>query len=189
MRAADSARVVHLCACSQARIVAHKWPTHALRLTQALCEENESDMSDVINFYSVSDDYGELSNFALYPIKIKGKVWPTSEHYFQAMKFESQKDQAEIRKAKTPMEAAKKGRDRKRKLRKNWESSKDNVMREAVLQKFSQHENLKELLLSTGSSKLVEHTENDKYWGDGGDGRGKNRLGIILMEVRERLGT
>ena len=38
MRAADSARVVHLCACSQARIFAHKWPTHALRLTQALSE-------------------------------------------------------------------------------------------------------------------------------------------------------
>ena len=36
MRAADSARVVHLCAYSQARIFAHKWPTHALRLTQAL---------------------------------------------------------------------------------------------------------------------------------------------------------
>ena len=39
MRAADSARVVHLCACSQARIFAHKWPTHALRLTQALGEK------------------------------------------------------------------------------------------------------------------------------------------------------
>ena len=42
MRAADSARVVHLCACSQARIFAHKWPTHALRLTQALCEKGAS---------------------------------------------------------------------------------------------------------------------------------------------------
>jgi len=36
VRAADSARAVHLCACSQARIFAHKWPAHALRLTQAL---------------------------------------------------------------------------------------------------------------------------------------------------------
>ena len=39
MRAADSARVVHLCAARCAPFVAHKWPTHALRLTQALCEK------------------------------------------------------------------------------------------------------------------------------------------------------
>ena len=45
MRAADSARAVHLCVCSQAHILAHKWPAHALRLTQALCEKTESDMT------------------------------------------------------------------------------------------------------------------------------------------------
>ena len=35
----DSARVVHLCAARCAHFIAHKWPTHALRLTQALCEK------------------------------------------------------------------------------------------------------------------------------------------------------
>ena len=39
MRAADSARVVHLCAARCAPFVAHKLPTHALRLTQALAEK------------------------------------------------------------------------------------------------------------------------------------------------------
>ena len=43
------------------------------------------------------------------------------------------------------------------------------------------------LLLATGDAKLVEHTENDDYWGDGGDGRGKNMLGRILMDVRGAL--
>jgi N-glycosidase YbiA len=52
---------------------------------------------------------------------------------------------------------------------------------------FTQHEELITLLLSTGDSKLVEHTENDDYWGDGGDGSGKNMLGRILMQVRESL--
>ncbi len=144
-------------------------------------------MDEVINFYSVNDEYGEFSNFAAYPIKLKGKVWPTSEHYFQAMKFESENDQSEIRKTKSPMEAARKGRDRKRKLRRDWESVKDNVMREAVMQKFTQHPDLKEILLSTGTAKLIEHTKNDAYWGDGGNGSGKNKLGQILMEVREKL--
>ena len=40
----DSARVVHLCAARCAPYVAHKWPTHALRLTQALCEIKKNDM-------------------------------------------------------------------------------------------------------------------------------------------------
>ena len=36
-------------------------------------------------------------------------------------------------------------------------------------------------------AKLVEHTENDAFWGDGGDGGGRNELGRVLMAVRERL--
>ncbi len=83
-------------------------------------------MEKAIKFYRVSDEFGEFSNFALHTIKLKGKVWPTSEHYFQAMKFDSQKDQNDIRRAKSPMEAAKNGRDRKRKRKRNWETIKDN---------------------------------------------------------------
>lgn len=144
-------------------------------------------MNDTIKFYSVSDEYGAFSNFALYPVKLKGKLWRTNEHYFQAMKFESISDQNEIWKAKTPLEAARKGRDRKKKLKRNWESIKDNIMREVVLAKFEQHSDLKDLLLSTNEAKLIEHTENDDYWGDGGNGKGKNMLGKILVEVRARL--
>ena len=120
---------------------------------------------NVIRFYSVADDYGEFSNFAAYPITIKKKRWPTSEHYFQAQKFKDRKDQEEIRTANSPMLAARMGRDRKRELRRDWESAKVNVMREAVLAKFSQHKDLRELLLATGDAKLVEHTEKDDYWG------------------------
>ena len=42
-------------------------------------------------------------------------------------------------------------------------------------------------LLGTGDARIVEHTANDAYWGDGGDGSGKNMLGLILMRVREAL--
>jgi ribA/ribD-fused uncharacterized protein len=61
------------------------------------------------------------------------------------------------------------------------------VMREAVLAKFTQHDDLRALLLSIGETNLVEHSRNDSYWGDGGDGSGKNMLGRILMEIREQL--
>jgi ribA/ribD-fused uncharacterized protein len=141
----------------------------------------------VIQFYSVNAEYGELSNFAPYPIKLRGKLWPTSEHFFQAQKFENRADQEDIRKVSSPMIAARMGRDRKRKLRRDWERVKVGIMREAVEAKFRQHAELTELLLATGDAKLVEHTENDDYWGDGGDGSGRNELGRILMAVRDAL--
>src|SRR5215475_3153288 len=121
-----------------------------------------------IRFDSVTGEYGELSNFAPYPIALKGRCWPTTEHYFQAQKFIDVRDQEEIRSANTPMLAARWGRDRKRRLRRDWERVKLGVMREAVEAKFRQHEDLRALLLGTGDAVLIAHTENDDFWGDGG---------------------
>lgn len=151
--------------------------------------EWSTSMNEPIKFYSTGDEYGEFSNFASFPIRIGKRVWPTSEHYFQAMKFQSKADQEEIRQANSPMLAAKMGRDRKRTLRRDWESAKVNVMREALLAKFTQHEDLRQLLLNTGDAKIIEHTANDDYWGDGGDGLGKNMLGRLLSELRTTLRT
>lgn len=142
---------------------------------------------NTIRFYSVADEYGEFSNFAEYPIRIDGESWPTTEHYFQAQKFDDTAYRQRIRRASSPMEAARMGRDRRMKLRRDWESAKVSVMHAALLAKFSQHENLRAMLLSTGNARLVEHTDNDDYWGDGGDGRGRNMLGQLLMRVRETL--
>jgi ribA/ribD-fused uncharacterized protein len=140
-----------------------------------------------IRFYSVRDEYGCFSNFTPHPIQLKGKRWPTSEHYFQAQKFADTEREEEIRQAKAPMIAARMGRSRKHKIRPDWEKVKDAIMHEAVLAKFSQHEDLRKILLATGNATLIEHTERDSYWGDGGDGSGRNMLGKILTSVREEL--
>lgn len=141
--------------------------------------------SDRILFYRVGDDYGCFSNFSKHPIVMGGKEWPTSEHYFQGQKFAGTEHEEEVRRAKSAMVAARMGRERKRPLRKDWESVKDAIMREAVRAKFTQHDDLREVLLGTGDAEIVEHTANDRYWGDGGDGSGKNMLGVILMELRQ----
>jgi ribA/ribD-fused uncharacterized protein len=143
----------------------------------------------VIKFYHVEEEYGCFSNFAWYPIKPKGKIWLTSEHYFQAQKFAGSKHEEAIRLTESPKAAAKMGRDRRKSLRSDWEVVKDDIMREAVFAKFTQHAELREVLLSTGEAILVEHTASDCYWGDCGNGQGKNMLGRILMEVRDRLKT
>lgn len=141
----------------------------------------------VIHFYSTTGEYGGFSNFSRHPVFLKGKKWPTSEHYFQAMKFLGTEHEEAVRLCKTPSLAASMGRSRKLPLRRDWESVKDQVMLEAVRAKFTQHEELKAVLLSTGHAKLIEHTAKDDYWGDGGDGSGKNRLGQLLMRVRDEL--
>ena len=130
-------------------------------------------VGNVIRFYRVSDEYGCFSNFAPYPVELDGKRWPTTEHYFQAQKFEDLQYQEAIRGQKSPMIAARMGRDRKKKLRGDWESVKVAVMRQAVRAKFTQHEDIRAILLATADATLVEPTENDAYWGDGGDGSSK----------------
>lgn len=140
-----------------------------------------------IYFYTVAGEYGAFSNFSRHGFEIDGKYWKTSEHYFQAMKFESTKYEDKVREARNPKEAARLGRRRDFPLRKDWEAIKDDVMRLAVTKKFEKHEDLAKLLLSTGDKDIVENAPSDYYWGCGQDGSGKNMLGKILMEVRDKL--
>eukprot|EP01114_Cavostelium_apophysatum_P007227 TRINITY_DN1913_c0_g1_i1.p1 TRINITY_DN1913_c0_g1~~TRINITY_DN1913_c0_g1_i1.p1 ORF type:complete len:396 (+),score=117.16 TRINITY_DN1913_c0_g1_i1:110-1297(+) len=140
-----------------------------------------------IYFYRAGDDYGCFSNFSRHKIHLNEKSWPTTEHYFQAMKFVGTVHEDEVRLAKGPKEAASLGRDRSKPLRQDWEQVKDSIMKEALIAKFTQHKDLRAILLQTGSANLIEHTANDSYWADGGDGSGKNRLGELLMEVRSEL--
>lgn len=146
-------------------------------------------MKKQILFYRTSEvPYGIFSNFDMkHPITLKGKIWPSTEHYFQAMKFEGTEHEEYVRLSKTPKEAAAIGRDRNRPLRKDWEAVKYDIMKEAVHAKFTQHEGCKYLLLLTGDNEIVEHTTNDRIWADGGDGSGQNLLGKILMEIRTQI--
>lgn len=144
-------------------------------------------MNKTIEFYRTGDEYGCFSNFAAYPIELNGQIWPTSEHYFQGQKFAGTEHEEHVRQEPSPMIAARMGRDRKRPLRSDWDEVKDDIMREAVRAKFLQHADLRDVLLSTEGANIVEHTTNDAYWGDGGDGSGKNMLGRILMEIREEI--
>ncbi len=147
----------------------------------------ESKNMKPILFYRVKEPFGEFSNFSHFPFRLNSREWPTTEHYFQAQKFAGSEYEEKIRLAHSPMIAARLGRSRIHPLRPDWEKVKEDIMRQALAAKFSQHPKLGTLLLSTGDAELVEHTKNDVYWGDGGDGTGKNRLGQLLMELRSQL--
>jgi N-glycosidase YbiA len=141
-----------------------------------------------IHFYETDKAYGCFSNFSRHPIELDGVRWPTSEHFFQAAKFTQQVDVDAVRNAATPFEAARIGRERQRSFRNDWDDVRDAVMLRALQAKFGQHAELAEILLSTTGAGLVEHTRNDRYWADGGDGSGRNMLGLLLEQVRAQLG-
>ncbi len=140
-----------------------------------------------IYFYGVREAYGCFSNFSSHGFVLDEQWWMTSEHYFQAQKFVGTPHLEVIRIAKTPKDAANMGRERKRPLRADWEEVKEEAMKKAVLCKFITHQDIQEILLATEDKLLVENAPGDYYWGCGKDGSGKNRLGVILMEVREIL--
>jgi len=144
-------------------------------------------MTDVIRFYNTRDAYGCFSNFARYPIRFDtGPEWPTTEHFYQAMKTENENGRETIRNLATPKLAAEYGRT-KITLRPNWDMLKDNYMFLAVMRKMILHPHPHHLLMTSGDCLIVEDSPYDWYWGCGRDGKGRNRLGEILMEVREEI--
>ena len=142
-----------------------------------------------ILFYSDRDKpYGCFSNFSAHGFSLDGHFWRTSEHYFQAQKFVQNADAfARVRDARAPKIAAEIGRDRSLPLRPDWETVKDDAMRRALRAKFAAHDDIRAVLLDTGDEEIVENAPGDFYWGVGRDGTGKNKLGVLLMELRSEL--
>lgn len=126
--------------------------------------------------------YGCFSNFSRHEIEMDGKIWKTSEHYYQAQKTTDPTIREIVRNCPTPKEAAQFGRSLP--MREDWDEIKYDIMRTIITAKVYQHPNIKELLLSTGEEELVENSPKDYIWGCGRDGSGCNELGKIFMEVR-----
>ncbi len=150
--------------------------------------ESDSRLNGTIRFYHSDQPWGELSNFSRHAVFLRGRVWPTVEHFYQAQKFVGTLHEEVIRRCQTPMLAKVTATDLAAEHRReDWEAVKETVMLEGLRAKFEQHPDLREQLLRSGDRLLVEHTRNDDYWGDGGDGAGKNRLGQLLMLLRTEL--
>lgn len=144
------------------------------------------DADGVIRFSRADLNYGFLSNLHEAPFEHGGRTWPSVEHCFQANKFAGTEYERKIRLEKDPVLARELGMRPEQQPGDDWDSNKERVMREALRAKFTHRPELRKKLLATGDNPLIDH-EGDKYWGDNGDGTGRNRMGIILMEVRDEL--
>eukprot|EP00873_Tetraselmis_striata_P020866 jgi/Tetstr1/441130/TSEL_029391.t1 len=159
---------------------------------------------DAVEFYKAWNRNGALSNFSAHAITMPSnagatRTWPSVEHFYQASKFggdSAEKPEAKlvvqaIFEAASPEEAARIGRRTERQRPElvvpSWSTLKLDVMRAAVSAKFRSHAGPRAMLLDTAARDLVEASPHDFFWGCGIDGRGQNRLGKILMELRDEL--
>lgn len=130
----------------------------------------------------------KLSNFAPTPIRIRlhGKTHtaPTAEHAFQAAKMARAEDAEAIIAAPTPAAAKRMGKSRKTPIHPQWDQIREAIMAEIIRAKMAQNPDAAEQLEATGDQEIQEgNTWNDTYWGIC-RGKGKNRLGHILMAER-----
>lgn len=128
--------------------------------------------------------YGCLTNGAHYPFTLKGKTWPTVDHYFHAQKFAGTPLEETIRRCKTAKQAGRAGRAKGAPVRQDWDKIRHNVMYEGLMAKFKQHAGPRRVLRSTGTATIVGLMGKEDFWGAGKDGKGKNKWGELLMNVR-----
>ncbi len=138
-----------------------------------------------ILFYKSEPPYGFLNNFAPTKIYVFDRWWRNVEAAYQSRKTVIPEEVDAIWDARKPREARDLGQ--KVTLLPHWDEIKDLAMYNCVLAKFTQHHDLLKQLLTTGDAEIVEDSPIDWYWGWGKDRTGQNKLGQILMEVREEL--
>lgn len=145
-----------------------------------------------VRFYRASEKpYGAFSNLYRREIEFEGEKFATSEHAYQAGKARKPAVRKWLMEAPSPALLAMAAHglyvwD----IHSDWSKIKFDRMKRVLLAKFTQHEDLKQLLLSTGTARLVESATVDnavnRLWGEV-NGVGKNKLGELLMEVRAEL--
>lgn len=128
-----------------------------------------------------------FSNFSSYQVMYKGKLWPTSEHAYQAAKFSDEKLQEKIRNAKSAYDAFILGGENKELRAKNWNEVKVSIMEEIVREKLKQNPHILMKLLETGDMEIIEASPVDAFWGWGPNKDGENALGKIWMKLREEI--
>ena len=145
-----------------------------------------------IRFYRANEKpYGVFSNLYKREITFEGEVFKTAEHAYQAGKARKPEVRQWLLAAPSPSLLAMAAHglyvwD----IAPEWSKIKFDRMKRILVAKYTQHDDLKELLLGTGDARLVECATVDnavnRLWGEV-NGVGQNKLGQLLMEVREEL--
>lgn len=165
-----------------------------------------------IGFFRETEEYGFLSNFYYSPFTVsymnedgvKSYEFKTAEHavhFFKAMLFNDMETANKIMMTDYPKVAKSLGREVKNFNDFTWNNNKEVIYFDVIKAKFTDERNkdIKQKLIDTGESILVECSPYDRIWGIGYtkessefickefDKWGQNLLGKILMRVRDRI--
>ncbi|MDM7005950.1 NADAR family protein [Klebsiella michiganensis] len=148
--------------------------------------------NETISFRKTTEKWGGLSNMARgFPLYVNDIPIQSSEILYQACRYPDYPEiQKEIITLSNPFEAKQVARYYEPKTRDGWEKNRVSIMKWCVRIKLCQNwEVFSQLLNSTGSINIVEHSDKDLFWGarreSDGSFYGMNVLGRILMETRE----
>ncbi|MFQ3244703.1 MAG: ribA/ribD-fused uncharacterized protein [Arenicella sp.] len=138
-------------------------------------------------YFSMDDSNEPMARNSPHPFQLDDYLWPTVEHYYQALKFDNADYQMKILSAPSATQAKSLGNARFKKKRSDFKQVRTTLMTRAVYTQAKTYSNIAERILQTGSANLVENSQFDYYWGCGRDHRGDNHYGKILMNVRSKL--
>lgn len=150
--------------------------------------EHETESEKALAF-SRFDTSTWLSPSSLHSFELDDFTWPTAEHYFQANMVAKQTARDKILQAPTGKQAHEIGSPWYRSKRKDWKKVRKTLMTRALYTKAMTHADVKKALLATGDQKIVETSMYDHYWGLARDQRGENTLGVVWMNIREKIRT
>jgi ribA/ribD-fused uncharacterized protein len=144
--------------------------------------------------------HGPFSQWSKAPMVINGIEYVTCEQYMMAEKarlFGDAEAEAGILASQNPRVQKGIGRKVRGFDEAVWAAARDEIVYRGNLAKFTQHNDLREMLLDTGDRIIAEASPRDSIWGIGmaEDGPhvtdtsrwGLNLLGKALMRVRETL--
>ena len=146
-----------------------------------------------IRFCSPTGEWWFLSPYADFPITMnvdgKSYTFSTVEHYYQAMKFYASDQRFKtILALQNPDDARllTKAPEYKINRRPNFDENKFKIMEDGMRAKFAQNPQAAVLLKATGNATLIKSCEICYKCGFG-EGCGENRMGKILMRIRDEL--
>lgn len=149
---------------------------------------------EIISFRKTGEEFGGLSNMAPgFPIRVAGVSLRTSEALYQACRFPHMPEvQRLIVSEISPMTAKMRSKPYRKDSREHWDDIRVPVMKWCLRVKLAQNwHTFGDLLLRTGDKPIVEDSRKDDFWGaiKDSDGvfHGRNVLGRLLMELREKL--
>lgn len=161
----------------------------------------EERRNKMICFHDPDKEYGFLSNWYMSDFIEDGRLYTSVEQYLmygKAVVFKDEEMQQAILATHDVAKVKQYGRQVKGYNETVWNGLRQLVLYRGLWMKFSQNEELKQLLIDTGNDMLVECARTDKIFACGisikdpmrfdmSKWTGKNLLGFALMDLRDQL--